>query len=73
MTQMERISEHLAKQAYRIISKGDRSKYLRAGTLLRESFDQLIVKMDLKKDQLEPMQSEFDQVCEVVEDFPNLM
>jgi pyruvate-ferredoxin/flavodoxin oxidoreductase len=70
MVQMTRIADHLAKTTYKIISKDDLRQYTTMGPLLREAFSQLVEKMKLGEDKVQPLQTEFDQVCGRMEHHP---
>jgi pyruvate-ferredoxin/flavodoxin oxidoreductase len=70
MIQMQRVTDHLAKQAYRVAGKDDLCQHRTMGELLRESFTQLAEKMKLDEDKLKPLQSEFDHVVAQVDGWP---
>lgn len=70
MVQMQRLAGHLAKQAYRVAAKDDLRQHRTMGGLLRESFAQLVEKMKLDQDKLQPLQSEFDHVVARMETWP---
>ncbi|MGD8413937.1 MAG: 2-oxoacid:acceptor oxidoreductase family protein, partial [Candidatus Latescibacterota bacterium] len=70
MIQMQRVTDHLAKQAYRVAAKDDLCQHRTMGDLLRESFTELVVKMKLDDEKLQPLQSEFDKVVAKVEGWP---
>lgn len=67
MIQLQRIGDHLAKQAHKFFAK---DQYLTLGALLTDSFAKLIEMMGLKGDQLTAIQADFDALLTVVSDFP---
>lgn len=67
MIQMQRITDHLAKQAHKMFAK---DHYPTAGALLKDAFAKLIDLMGLKGDQLDAVQSDFNCMLEFVADFP---
>jgi pyruvate-ferredoxin/flavodoxin oxidoreductase len=70
MVQMQRVADHLAKQAYRVAGKDDLCQHRTMGALLREAFEQLAEKMKLDEEKLRPLQAEFDGVVAKVEHWP---
>jgi pyruvate-ferredoxin/flavodoxin oxidoreductase len=70
MVQMQRVADHLAKQAYKVAGKDDLCLHRTMGELLGDAFSQLVEKMNLAEDKLQPLQSEFDQVRARCEDYP---
>jgi pyruvate-ferredoxin/flavodoxin oxidoreductase len=70
MVQMQRVSDHLAKQTYRVFAKDDLRQLRTMGLLMREAFSQLIEKMNLDEDKSKALQDEFEKVCTHVEHFP---
>jgi pyruvate-ferredoxin/flavodoxin oxidoreductase len=69
MVQMQRIADHLAKQAYKLFARDDLRQYLTAGPLVRDAFTQLIEKMNLDEEKTKALQDEFDPVCEKFEHY----
>ncbi len=70
MIQMQRVADHLAKQAYRVAGRDDLKQYRVMGDLLREAFTQLADKMKLDDEKLAPLQAEFDHVAAHVDQWP---
>lgn len=70
MIQMQRISEQLAKLAYRLFVKDGVNQYLAMGPLLKDAFSELIEKMGAEGEQLETMTGEFDLMCARLENYP---
>jgi pyruvate-ferredoxin/flavodoxin oxidoreductase len=70
MVQMQRVRDHLAKQAYKIAAKDDLCLHRTMGPLLGDAFTQLVDKMNLGEDKLQPLQAEFDLVRAKTEDYP---
>jgi pyruvate-ferredoxin/flavodoxin oxidoreductase len=70
MVQMQRVTDHLAKQAYRVAGKDDLCLHRAMSDLLREAFKQLAEKMKLSEEKLQPIQSEFDLLIARVKDYP---
>ncbi|MCK4775407.1 MAG: 4Fe-4S binding protein, partial [Candidatus Krumholzibacteria bacterium] len=70
MIQMQRVTDHLAKQAYKLFAKDDLRQFLTTGPLLEEAFSQLIEKMNLEEDKAKALRDEFDPVCAKVEHYP---
>jgi pyruvate-ferredoxin/flavodoxin oxidoreductase len=70
MIQMQRVVDHLAKQAYKLFARDDLRLFLTTGPLLQEAFDQLVEKMSLDEDKAKALRSEFDPVCAKVQHYP---
>lgn len=69
MTQMRRISEPLAKQAYRLVLDDGPAAYRTLGPLLQEAFTRLVAKMGLEGDKLETLQTEYQSLSERIGEF----
>ncbi|UCH83684.1 MAG: 4Fe-4S binding protein, partial [Candidatus Latescibacterota bacterium] len=70
MVQMQRATDHLAKQIYKLVQKDDSNKYTELGPLFEDAFKQLTKKMGLTGDKLAPMQTEFDEIHRLVKHLP---
>ncbi|MDH3215942.1 MAG: 4Fe-4S binding protein [Candidatus Krumholzibacteria bacterium] len=62
--QMKRVGAHLAKQAYRLLTKNGLTAYVTLGPLVSDAFSRLIEGMGLQGEKLEEMTREFELLRE---------
>jgi pyruvate-ferredoxin/flavodoxin oxidoreductase len=62
LTQIKRLQDPLAKQAYQIINRDGLHQFPAVGSLLDEAFTQLVKRMDIQGEQLDVFTSEFKQL-----------
>jgi pyruvate-ferredoxin/flavodoxin oxidoreductase len=62
LTQLTRIHAHLVKQAHQLVAKDGLNRYQRFGPLLADAFEQVVGKMGVEGEKLDPLKSEFESV-----------
>lgn len=70
MIQLQRMADHLAKQAQKILDKANSSELATVDVLLQQAFDKLMSLMNLKGDQQAAIQHDFNQLRGEVAGFP---
>ena len=70
LTQLARIHAHLVKQAHQLVAKDGLNRYQRFGPLLADAFEQVVEKMGVEGEKLDPLRSDFESVRAKVETWP---
>jgi pyruvate-ferredoxin/flavodoxin oxidoreductase len=70
MVQAQRMSEHLVRQANKLIAKDDLHQYRDLGDLLKDAFSRLIELMKPKEDQRKVLDEQFEKMHVVARSFP---
>lgn len=70
MVQMNRIADHLAKQASRIVEKGGPQPYTTAKAVFDVAFGELVERMNLDDKALAAVTTEYEAVLQVMGDLP---